>query len=84
MVAHCAPYVRPAGLSLMFCSREEILAAPAAEREAYYRIVGQIVDHPEDYGFEHETPWKRNGKKLSDNEHDDNYESMRNGDGEIY
>lgn len=83
MPCKCAPYVRPAGLSLMFCSREEIMAAPKEEREAYYRIVGQIVDHPEDYGFEQETPWKRNGK-LSDNEIDDNREGWRNGDGSTY
>jgi hypothetical protein len=84
MPAHCAPYVRPAGLSLMFCSREEILAAPKEEREAYYRIVGQIVDHPEDYGFEQENEWQRKGCKLSANEIDDNHESIRNGDGSIY
>ena len=83
MPCHCAPYVRPAGLSLMFCSREEILAAPAAEREAYYRIVGQIVDHPEEYGFEQENEWQRKGK-LSANEIDDNREAVRNGDSEIY
>ncbi|MCK1577866.1 hypothetical protein [Bradyrhizobium sp. 174] len=33
------PYVRPLGVSLMFASRAEIEAAPAAEREAYYAIV---------------------------------------------
>ena len=68
----------------MFCSREEILAAPAAEREAYYRIVGHIVDHPEDYGFEQETQWKRKDGKLSANEIDDNWEGIRNGDGPTY
>lgn len=84
MTAHCAPYVRPAGLSLMFCSREEILAAPAEEREAYYRIVGHIVDHPEEYGFEQETQWKRDGHKLSVDEIEDNMEAVRNGDTAIY
>ncbi len=53
--AQIETYVRPAGLSLLFCSRAEILAAPAAEREAYLRIVDSICAHPEAYGFRHET-----------------------------
>jgi hypothetical protein len=42
---------RPPGVSLLFCSRAEILAAPAAEREAYYRIVDGLVAAPEAFGF---------------------------------
>jgi hypothetical protein len=48
-------YKRPPGLSLLFCSRAEIEAAPAAEREAYYRIVDGLVSAPEAYGFRRET-----------------------------
>lgn len=48
-------YQRPPGLSLLFCSRAEIEAAPAAEREAYYRIVESLVANPEAYGFRDET-----------------------------
>ncbi|MBR0879514.1 hypothetical protein JQ608_20480 [Bradyrhizobium liaoningense] len=40
------PYVRPLGVSLMFASRTEIEAAPAAEREAYLRIVEAILADP--------------------------------------
>lgn len=46
---------RPPGLSLLFCSRAEIEAAPAAEREAYLRIVDSFVANPEAYGFRRET-----------------------------
>lgn len=46
---------RPAGLSLLFHSRAELDAAPAAEREAYYRIVDGIVADPEACGFRFET-----------------------------
>lgn len=40
------PYVRPLGVSLMFASRAEIEAAPAAEREAYYAIVEAFLADP--------------------------------------
>lgn len=46
---------RPPGVSLLFASRAEILAAPAAERDAYYRIVDALVARPEDFGFRHDT-----------------------------
>lgn len=49
------PYVPPPGISLLFCSRAEILAAPEIEREAYYRIVDAIVADPGACGFRHET-----------------------------
>jgi hypothetical protein len=48
-------YQRPAGLSLLFCSRAEIDAAPAGEREAYFRIVESICANPGAYGFRYET-----------------------------
>lgn len=43
--------IRPAGVGLLFRSRAEIAAAPAAEREAYFRIVDGIVANPEAYGL---------------------------------
>lgn len=50
-----ATYVPPPGISLLFCSSAEIQAAPAEEREAYYRIVENLCSYPEDYGFQYET-----------------------------
>jgi hypothetical protein len=49
------PYVPPPGISLLFCSRAEILAAPEVEREAYYRLVEGILADPGACGFRHET-----------------------------
>lgn len=43
------------GLSLLFCSRAEILAAPAEEREAYFRLVDAFLARPEECGFRRET-----------------------------
>ena len=40
------PYVRPPGVGLLFASLAEIEAAPAAEREAYLRIVEAILADP--------------------------------------
>lgn len=48
-------YVRPPGLSLLFCSAAEIAAAPPAEREGYYRVVESLCANPEAYGFRYET-----------------------------
>lgn len=48
-------YPQPPGVSLLFCSRAEIDAAPAAEREAYYCIVGGLMADPESFGFYFET-----------------------------
>lgn len=78
-------YVRPAGLSLLFCSKAQIAAAPQAEREAYYRIVEGICENPEAFGLEPDNDYgRRHGRRLSDNEIDDNQYSLENGDGEIY
>lgn len=46
---------RPPGISLLFCSRAEILAAPAEERAAYYAIVEGLVANPESFGLRRET-----------------------------
>ena len=46
---------RPLGISLLFASRAEILAAPAEECDAYFQIVEALVKRPEDFGFRHET-----------------------------
>lgn len=78
-------YIRPAGLSLMFCSRAEIEAAPQEEREAYYRIVNGICSDPAAFGLKSDDDqWKRNGRKLSDDEFDYGQFSEENGDGPIY
>lgn len=46
---------RPPGVALLFASKEAIAAAPAAEREAYYRIVEDICAEPAAFGFRRET-----------------------------
>jgi hypothetical protein len=48
-------YQQPPGISLLFASRAEIEVAPPTEREAYYRIVSDLLAHPEGYGFRRET-----------------------------
>lgn len=48
-------YVRLPGIGLLFASRADIEAAPAEEREAYLRIVDNLVANPEAFGFRHET-----------------------------
>lgn len=78
-------YKRPAGLSLMFCSRAEIEAAPAAEREAYYRIVGALPDRIDINAMDEMDPVHfRSRRKLTDDQFDDNQFSIENGDGAIY
>ncbi|WP_454629645.1 hypothetical protein [Bradyrhizobium cenepequi] len=48
-------YQPPPGVGLLFASRAEIEAVPPAEREAYYRIVSDLLAHPKEYGFRRET-----------------------------
>jgi hypothetical protein len=48
-------YVPPPGISLLFCSRAKVLAAPAEERAAYYAIVEGLVATPGSFGFRRET-----------------------------
>lgn len=80
-----AAYKASAGLSLLFCSRAEILAAPAEEREAYYRIVGGLPDRIDINALDEADPVHfRSLRKLTDDEFDDNQFSIENGDGSIY
>jgi hypothetical protein len=55
MTALVTMAIRPPGVGLLFCSRAEILAAPAEERAAYYAIVEGLVAHPESFGMRRET-----------------------------
>lgn len=78
-------YKRPAGLSLFFCSRKEIEAAPREEREAYYRLVNHWPDHVDINAIDAGDPVNyRALNTLTDEQHDDNMEAIRNGDSAIY
>lgn len=55
MIISQAPYQPPPGIILLFCSRGEIDAALATEREAYFRIVEAFLANPEASGFRRET-----------------------------
>lgn len=61
-----AAYTRPPGVSLLFCSRSEIEAASAAEREAYYAIVESLLADPESFGFRRETNIDRQAEFAAD------------------
>lgn len=57
---------RPPGVSLLFCSAAEIASAPAAEREAYNRIVDRLVADPAAFGFRHETAFDLEADAAAD------------------
>ncbi len=50
-----APYQSPGWIKLLFAPLSEILAAPEADREAYYAFVNAFTDNPEACGFRYET-----------------------------